>query len=115
MVSVHVYVKYFVFLFAFLFSRFFVSFTDESLFALFETAFDSIGLQLSDLPSGVTLHSFANVLAKKVFHARCGAIFRRVSDVLTTKSTVYLREGLKGYSAARYNADHRAGAATSHA
>lgn len=73
---------------------------DADLQAGFYTATAEIGVLEEHCPPKVSLESIRLVLARKVFHARSGATFRKASDVLI-KLTQHLRETLKSSAAAK--------------
>ena len=73
--------------------------TDTNSAELFETACKELLVLESMLPAGMKLVALRTALLKKIFHARCGATFRKVADLFTKKATVHLRERLKGLSA----------------
>lgn len=72
---------------------------------LFETAFEKAGLLQEMLPPGILLSDVRDSLMRKVYHARCGAIFKEISSTLRTKSSVSLRGGLKALSAIKKSAE----------
>lgn len=77
----------------------FMHLTDTNSAELFETACKELLVLESMLPAGMKLVALRTALLKKIFHARCGATFRKVADLFTKKATVHLRERLKGLSA----------------
>lgn len=68
---------------------------------LFADCYAELGLLPEQLPESFTVEKLGYILCKKVFHAKCGATFRRAVDMFTIKASVSLRAGLKATTSAQ--------------